>query len=146
MKKQTLIIIIIAAAAAYVLYRRGVFSSAPATVGGTTDPDPSPVGGYGTDKTDTDSITDALSLTATDRRKVKDMACHISKCVSTTTGGWNRSSILDKAADNGVTFEQQIVIEALWQVLVYPINTSNRNEYAKAKARFDTLQTEVKHI
>ena len=87
MKKQTLIIIIIAAAAAYVLYRRGVFSSAPATVGGTTDPDPSPVGGYGTDKNDTDSITDALSLSATDRRRVKDMAAHISSCVNTTSGG-----------------------------------------------------------
>lgn len=146
MKKQTLIIIIIAAAAAYVLYRRGVFSSAPATVGGTTDPDPSPVGGYGTDKNDTDSITDALSLSATDRLRVKDMAAHISSCVNTTSGGWNRSSILDKADDNGVTFEQQTVIEALWQVFVARIGNKNSAEYAKAKARFDTLKTEVINI
>lgn len=68
------------------------------------------------DLNDTDSIIDSLSLAGSLNSKAKDWVKHINKAVASGTNGWSRNSLQNKAKENDITYSQQVVLSALWQM------------------------------
>lgn len=83
---------------------------------------PVPTGGEGgnsskfLDLNDTDSIIDSLSLSGSLNSNAKGWVKEINRAIAAGSNGWSKSSQQDKAKENDITYSQQIVLSALWQM------------------------------
>ena len=68
------------------------------------------------DTSDSDSIISQLSLSSNKKSSLKKWVKQIRSAASTGKGGWSTANIKASAKNNGVTYEQQLVIHALWQM------------------------------
>ena len=68
------------------------------------------------DLNSTDSIIDNLSLSSDLKKKAKGWVKEINKCVSKGTNKWDRKELENSAKDKGITYAQQLVTSALWQM------------------------------
>ncbi|MBR5782022.1 MAG: hypothetical protein IKY27_08610 [Bacteroidales bacterium] len=83
------------------------------------------------DKSDTDSIVDHLSLSSSLKTKAKKWVKEIKNAVK--NGKWNESTLKTNAQNRGVTYQQQLVISALWQMYETSgyITQSEYNKYSE---------------
>ncbi|MCR5040056.1 MAG: hypothetical protein K6A94_12075 [Bacteroidales bacterium] len=98
--KKIIIIAIVAAVVGYLLWKRS-----KQTGSSTTD---APASGSGLDKYDVDDVIKAAGITGTKATLVRKEANYLN-----STLNW-RSGIEEKAQQKGRTYEQQLVIEALY--------------------------------
>lgn len=90
------------------------------------------------DLNDTDSIIDSLSLSGSLNSNAKGWVKEINRAIAAGSNGWSRSSQQDKAKENDITYSQQIVLSALWQMYA----TSG----VITKDQFKTLQGELESL
>lgn len=83
------------------------------------------------DLSDTDSIVDHLSLSSSLKTKAKKWVKEIKNAVK--NGKWNESTLKTNAKNRGVTYQQQLVISALWQMYETSgyITQSEYNKYSE---------------
>ena len=83
------------------------------------------------DLSDTDSIVDHLSLSSSLKTKAKKWVKEIKNAVK--NGKWNESTLKTNAQNRGVTYQQQLVISALWQMYETSgyITQSEYNKYSE---------------
>lgn len=110
MDKKTIIIIVIVAVAAFLLWRKS--KSATVTASGSTSVAPS--------TTTLDYILTHIDFNTTERNKIEAMrkACETSNTL--------RQQILAKANQNGLSYDQQLVCDAIW-LLYYNDSDSSWN-------------------
>lgn len=114
MKKMLPIIIalLVVAAAAYYFLIKKKDETLPATT-------PTDGGSSGiTDLHDTNSIIDSLSLSSDLNKQAKNWVRSITNAIKKSTGGWDQKKVETQASDNGITYAQQVVLSALWQMYV----------------------------
>lgn len=101
--KKTIIIVIVVAVAAFLIWRKRKGSA-----GGSSETEPVP--GSGTGTTSLDYILSHINFNGTERNKIESMrqACENSKI--------QRQSIEAKAYQNGLSFDQQLVCDAIWNL------------------------------
>lgn len=112
MKKMLPIIItlLVVAAAAYYFLIKKKDETLPATT-------PTDGGSSGiTDLHDTNSIIDSLSLSSDLNKQAKNWVRSITNAIKKSTGGWDQKKVETQANDNGITYAQQVVLSALWQM------------------------------
>lgn len=68
------------------------------------------------DTSDSDSIISRLSLSSNKKSSLKKWVKQIRSAASSNKGGWSTANLKASAKNNGVTYEQQLVIAALWQM------------------------------
>lgn len=68
------------------------------------------------DTSDSDSIISQLSLSSNKKSSLKKWVKQIRSAASSGKGGWSTANLKASAKNNGVTYEQQLVIAALWQM------------------------------
>lgn len=90
------------------------------------------------DLNDTDSIIDSLSLSGSLNSNAKGWVKEINKAIAAGSNGWSRSSQQDKAKENDITYSQQIVLSALWQM--YATSGVINNE------QYKTHESELKSL
>lgn len=78
---------------------------------------------------DINSIIDNLSLSSSLKLKAKSWAKHIDKECKAGSGGWSKASVEASAKERGITYAQQIVLHALYQMY----SNSQVIEYAQYK-------------
>ena len=64
----------------------------------------------------TDSIVDNLSLSSDLKKKAKSWVKEITNKANSNSGGWSREKLEQSAKEKGITYAQQIVTSALWQM------------------------------
>ena len=105
-------LLLLGAAAYYFLSKKGTGGGSPTI--------PSEGGGSGGSKlldlNDTNSIIDNLSMTSSLKTKTKSWVKHINSQVASSSGGWSKTKLQDSANDRGITYSQQLVLSALWQM------------------------------
>lgn len=114
MKKMLPILIglLIVGVAAYYFLIKKKDETLPATT-------PTDDGSSGTpDLHDTDSIIDSLSLSSDLNKQAKNWVRSITNAIKKGTGGWDQKKVETQASDNGITYAQQVVLSALWQMYV----------------------------
>lgn len=112
MNKKTIIIIILVAVAVFIAWRMGWFAKTGATVA-VTDPSS---GSGSTGTTSTDDIINATSMTAQEREKCRGWVKEIENAIKQGRNGWSYAALSDKAVRNGISYNQQLVISAIWQM------------------------------
>lgn len=90
------------------------------------------------DLSDTDSIIDSLSLSGNLKSNAKGWVKEINRAVAAGSNGWSRSRLQDKAKENDITYSQQQVLSALWQMYA----TSG----VITKDQYKTLQGELESL
>ena len=68
------------------------------------------------DTSNSDSIISQLSLSSNKKSSLKKWVKQIRSAASSNKGGWSTANLKASAKNNGVTYEQQLVISALWQM------------------------------
>ena len=68
------------------------------------------------DTSNSDSIISQLSLSSNKKSSLKKWVKQIRSAASSNKGGWSTANLKASAKNNGVTYEQQLVIAALWQM------------------------------
>ena len=68
------------------------------------------------DTSNSDSIISQLSLSSNKKSSLKKWVKQIRSAASSGKGGWSTANLKASAKNNGVTYEQQLVIAALWQM------------------------------
>lgn len=68
------------------------------------------------DINDTDDIIEATSMTSAQKTKAKNWVKNIVKNAEAGTSGWSESKLNASANSAGITYEQQLVVSALWQM------------------------------
>lgn len=71
---------------------------------------------YDVDVNNTDDIIEATSMTSAQKTKAKNWVKQINTAASAGTNGWSKSKLLASAQSTGVTYEQYVVLSALWQM------------------------------
>lgn len=97
MNKKTIIILIVVAVAVYLLWKRGKESQAVVTSSGS-----------GLSKYSVDDVIAAAGITGSRAETVRKEVNYLNSTI-----GW-RATIEDKAEETGRTYEQQVVITALY--------------------------------
>lgn len=64
----------------------------------------------------TDSIVDNLSLSSDLKKKAKSWVKEISNKANSKSGGWDRTKLESSAKEKNITYAQQLVTSALWQM------------------------------
>lgn len=105
MNKKTIAIIVVVAVAAFLLWRRSKKSAGGATGVAIA---PASASGSGLSKTNVDDVIEAAGLTGSKAETVRKEVKYLKSNLN-----WS-SQIEDKAAEKGRTYEQQLVIEALY--------------------------------
>lgn len=118
MDKKKIIIIVVVVALLYLLYKNGSLDSLlKKDTGSDSD------GSSGTSNTsnssginlnDTNSIINATSMSETKRKACKSMVRHIESRIA--KGEWSKANVNEQADDNGVTYEQQMVLNSIYQM------------------------------
>ena len=103
MSKKTIIILIVAAVAVYLLWKRGTFSKATGANG--SEPD-TPVD----DPTSLDYILEHINFNANERKRLEAL-----RQKSLTDKSYYQK-ILAKANETGRSFDQQLVLDAIWSI------------------------------
>ena len=111
MKKMILILIgiVIVAAAFFFLKKKSNTTAATIDEGDTSN-------AKFLDINSTDSIVDNLSLSSDLKKKAKGWVKEISTKANSKSGGWDREKLENSAKDKGITYAQQLVTSALWQM------------------------------
>lgn len=105
---KKVIIIAVIAIILYYLYRRGLF-------GGTTQA----VVTDGSQSTGNDSIQgiiNATSMTPYEKSSALGWVATIMNAAKNGTNGWSISALQKRANENGVTYNQQLVLSAVYQM------------------------------
>lgn len=68
------------------------------------------------DTSNSDSIISQLSLSSNKKSSLNKWVKQIRSAASSGKGGWSTANLKASAKNNGVTYEQQLVIAALWQM------------------------------
>ena len=113
MSKKTIIILIVAAVAAFLLWKRGVLSKATGGSGSGSDNSGKDVD----DPTSLDYILEHITFSSTERTKIEALR---QKALTDKTYS---QKIQAKANDKGRSFDQQLVLEAIWS-LYNPTNNA----------------------
>lgn len=71
---------------------------------------------YDVDVNNTDDIIEATSMTSAQKTKAKNWVKQINTAAAAGTNGWSKSKLLASAQSTGVTYEQYVVLSALWQM------------------------------
>lgn len=131
MGKKKIIIIAVVVVALYVLYKRGTFDSLLSGSGADTLI-PTSDTKADIDLSDTDAIIEATSMSSAEKKKCKNWVAEIKRAIKQSLNGWSKTSVEAKAKDQKVTYEQYLVIAALWQMYeTAGIITRNKcDEYA----------------
>lgn len=102
-------IVIVAAAAFFFLKKKSNTTAATIDEGDTSN-------AKFLDINSTDSIVDNLSLSSDLKKKAKGWVKEISTKANSKSGGWDREKLENSAKDKGITYAQQLVTSALWQM------------------------------
>lgn len=79
------------------------------------------------DTSNSDSIISQLSLSSNKKQSLKKWVKEIRSAASSNRNGWSVAGIKSSASANDITYEQQLVISALWQM--YKTSSEiNKNE------------------
>lgn len=105
-------IVIVAAAAFFFLKKKSNTQAATSTI----DEGESTSNAKFLDINSTDSIVDNLSLSSDLKKKAKGWVKEISNKANNKSGGWDREKLENSAKDKGITYAQQLVTSALWQM------------------------------
>lgn len=118
MDKKKIIIIVVVVALLYLLYKNGSLDSLlKKDTGSDSD------GSSGTSNTsnssginlnDTNSIINATSMSETKRKACKSMVRYIESQIA--KGEWSKANVNKQADDNGITYEQQMVLNSIYQM------------------------------
>lgn len=108
-KKHIIAILIVVAVAAWLLWKKGVFSK----VGDSTGTDTVTGGGI-------DPIIAASGMTTSDARFVRSYAAKIESSLS------DKADTEDKAIRRGYTYEQMVVLDALWTKYCRMVNGTSQ--------------------
>ena len=120
MKKMLPIIILILVLAgggvgAYFYFKKKK-SDGSAVPSEAADPSAAVIEDYDVDVNNTDDIIEATSMTSAQKTKAKNWVKQINKEAAAGTNGWSKSTLLSRAQSTGVTYEQYVVLSALWQM------------------------------
>ena len=88
------------------------------------------------DKSDTDSIIDNLSLSSSLKTKAKKWVKEIKNAVK--NGKWNESTLKTNAQNRGITYQQQLVLSALWQMYATS-GILTQSDYKKYEEEVESL-------
>lgn len=102
--------LLIVAGAAFFFFKKKNNSTAPPS---TIDED---ANAKFLDINSTDSIVDNLSLSSDLKKKAKSWVKEISKKANSKSGGWDRTKLESSAKEKDITYAQQLVTSALWQM------------------------------
>lgn len=128
MSKKLIIVIALLAVAAFIAWRKGWFAKVGA-VEITTTPIAPNTG-------DTDSIINGTSMNTLEKERCRAMVQYIEKAAK--AGTWSMKTTSDRALKNGVTLNQQIVMDAVWQMY------EKQNLFGKEYA--DRINNEIKSM
>lgn len=79
------------------------------------------------DTSNSDSIISQLTLSSNKKNSLKKWVKQIRSAASSNKGGWSVAGVKSSALANDVTYEQQLVLHALWQM--YKTSSEiNKNE------------------
>lgn len=107
------LILLVAGVAAYFLLKKKDESIEPVAISAPLTPSASEID---TDTSDSDSIISQLSLSSSKKSSLQKWVKQIRSAASSNKGGWSTANLKASAKNNGVTYEQQLVISALWQM------------------------------
>ncbi len=110
MKKKTIIILIVLAVAVYLLWKRGTFSKVTGSFG--SEPD-----AHVDDPTSLDYILEHINFNDDERKRIE------SRRQKSLTDKSYYQKILGKANEKGRSFDQQLVLDAIWS-LYNPTNNA----------------------
>ena len=133
MSKKTVILIILLVVAAFIAWKKGLF--AKLTGGSSTNYTPAEPASASTD--DLEGIIEQTSMTAIEKKRCLEWAKNIENWAR-NNDKWTVKGVEDKAIQNGVTYKQQIVLDAIWQMHV------SDNLFGKDFA--NKIMTEVKSM
>ena len=93
---------------AYYLWKKGVFKT-----GNLTEPD---VPTVPTGTLSTDAIIDGTSMTDYEKQKARQWVKEIQNALKQGRGNWSISAMEKQAADKGISYNQQLVLSATYQM------------------------------
>lgn len=123
MKKMLPIIILILVLAGggvgayfYFKKKKSDDSGAAADLSAAADTSAGMIEDYDVDVNNTDDIIEATSMSSAQKTKAKNWVKQINTAAAAGTNGWSKSKLLASAQSTGVTYEQYVVLSALWQM------------------------------
>lgn len=142
MKKMLPIIILILVLAgggvgAYFYFKKKK-SDGSAVPSEAADPSAAVIEDYDVDVNNTDDIIEATSMTSAQKTKAKNWVKQINKEAAAGTNGWSKSTLLSRAQSTGVTYEQYVVLSALWQMY--------QTQGYITKSQCESFSNEVKNL
>lgn len=126
------LVLLVAGVAAYFLLKK---KDEPAETVATSAPLTSSAAEI--DTSDSDSIISQLSLSSNKKSSLKKWVKQIRSAASSNKGGWSTANLKASAKNNGVTYEQQLVIAALWQMY----QTSNEISSSENKTNTEIVKS-----
>ena len=142
MKKMLPIIILILVLAgggvgAYFYFKKKK-SDGSAVPSEAANPSAAVIEDYDVDVNNTDDIIEATSMTSAQKTKAKNWVKQINKEAAAGTNGWSKSTLLSRAQSTGVTYEQYVVLSALWQMY--------QTQGYITKSQCESFSNEVKNL
>lgn len=119
------LILLVAGVAAYFLLKKKDESIEPVAISAPLTPSDSEI-----DTSDSDSIISQLSLSSSKKSSLQKWVKQIRSAASSNKGGWSVAGVKSSALANGVTYEQQLVLHALWQ-MYQTTSEISKNECSK---------------
>ena len=127
--KKTIIIIALLAVAFFLAWKKGWFGKSKTVVVTET-------GEAGKDGMTVDAIIESTSMTAQEKEKCRGWVATIEKALK--KGTWSIADVQKRAKTNGVDWNQQLVLEACWQM--------HTTQNLFGKEYYDQLSKEIKSL